>query len=317
MQKVFNMLFWILLLNTGVAVVDGHFSGLDTLGAVLLTAWTVWSFTSDSGFVRSYLTEDKLSKASVPRAPLKKRNRHWAKDVAPDDQSYDYTDDSGTLQMPENTAPCPQCGDYALFRRSDRGLGCYCGYRSKSRPPAHSTIKPRKRQRSDDALASTVPTLGLTDDIMTRVNATLSHLVPLSCCALFLYDEESDVLRCCFAAGVDAEIVRKVAMPMGHGVTGWVARNRRPLLNARPSADLEAGGLDGATTSLQAALVCPLIISERFIGTLSVYHIVAGCYDDHHCTLLDRFCAQVVAVIYSSIVFEQSTFDQPQTSPGS
>ena len=54
----------------------------------------------------------------------------------------------------------------------------------------------------------------------------------------------------------------------GEGLTGWVARNRRALVNARPSADLEAAGSDARRT-LQSALVCPLLFSERFIGTLS------------------------------------------------
>ena len=47
MQTALNVLFWILAVNTGIAVIDGHFSGVDVLGAVLLTAWTVWSFTSE------------------------------------------------------------------------------------------------------------------------------------------------------------------------------------------------------------------------------------------------------------------------------
>jgi hypothetical protein len=49
MQLISNVLFWILFVNTGVALVDRQFSRLDTLGAVLLTAWTVWSFTAERG----------------------------------------------------------------------------------------------------------------------------------------------------------------------------------------------------------------------------------------------------------------------------
>ena len=37
----------------------------------------------------------------------------------------------------------------------------------------------------------------------------------------------------------------------GHGLTGWVTRNRRPLVNARPSADFEAAGLAPTSTGLQ------------------------------------------------------------------
>jgi len=82
-----------------------------------------------------------------------------------------------------------------------------------------------------------------------------------------------------------------------------VARNRRPLVNARPSADLEAAG-SNLQTALQSALVFPLIFGERFIGTLAVYHTTPSFYRDDHRRLLDRVCEQAAAVIHNSLVFE-------------
>jgi diguanylate cyclase (GGDEF)-like protein len=79
-------------------------------------------------------------------------------------------------------------------------------------------------------------------------------------------------------------------------------------VNARPGADLEAAGIS-ATTALQSALVCPLVFNDRFIGTLSVYHINAGRYTDDHRRLLERVCEQAAAVIYNAIVFEQTQED--------
>ncbi len=146
-------------------------------------------------------------------------------------------------------------------------------------------------------------------DTMALISSKLSNLVPFCCCALFLYNDETETLRCRFATGTDAETIQQLTVRNGMGLTGWVARNRRPLINARPSADLEAAGLESTSTALQSALVCPLVFNERFIGTLSVYHIDAGCYTDDHRRLLDRVCEQAAAVIYNSIVFEQTQED--------
>jgi diguanylate cyclase (GGDEF)-like protein/putative nucleotidyltransferase with HDIG domain len=145
-------------------------------------------------------------------------------------------------------------------------------------------------------------------DTMALISAKLSNLVPFSCAALFLHDEESDTLRCRFATGTDADIIQQITVHSGEGLTGWVARNRRPLVNARPSADFEAAGLQ-FTTSLQSALVCPLMFSERFIGTLSVYHTDAAFYRDDHRRLLDRVSEQAAAVINNSMLFEQTQED--------
>jgi diguanylate cyclase (GGDEF)-like protein/putative nucleotidyltransferase with HDIG domain len=145
-------------------------------------------------------------------------------------------------------------------------------------------------------------------DTMALISSKLSTIVPFSCCALYLYSEDTEVLRCRFATGVEADLVQPLTMRNGHGLAGWVARNRRPLVNARPSADFEAGGLQIQTT-LQSALVCPLVFNDRFIGTLAVYHTGEAVYTDDHRRLLDRISEQAAAVIYNSMMFEQTRED--------
>ncbi|HUQ87177.1 MAG TPA: HD domain-containing phosphohydrolase, partial [Vicinamibacterales bacterium] len=145
-------------------------------------------------------------------------------------------------------------------------------------------------------------------DTMALISSKLSNLVPFSACALFLYDEEADTLRCRFATGVEADQIGTMTVRAGQGLAGWVARNRRPLVNARPSAEFEAAGLAKSTT-LQSALVAPLVFSDRFIGTLAVYSTQSDFYTDDHRRLLDRVSEQASAVIHNSIVFEQTQED--------
>ncbi|HYB94475.1 MAG TPA: HD domain-containing phosphohydrolase [Vicinamibacterales bacterium] len=145
-------------------------------------------------------------------------------------------------------------------------------------------------------------------DTMALISSKLSNLVPFSACGLFLFDEEADTLRCRFATGTESDTIGTMTVRAGHGLAGWVARNRRPLVNARPSAEFEAAGLSKATT-LQSALVAPLVFSERLIGTLAVYSTHPNFYTDDHRRLLDRVSEQASAVIHNSIVFEQTQED--------
>ena len=143
-------------------------------------------------------------------------------------------------------------------------------------------------------------------DTMSLITSKLMSLVPFTSCALFLYDEPSETLRCRFATGVEAEDIGKMMMRSGQGLSGWVARNKRPLVNARPSADFEAAGITGRETALQSALVSPLMFNDKLIGTLVVYHAAADFYTDDHRRLLERVSKQASAVINNSIVFEQT-----------
>jgi diguanylate cyclase (GGDEF)-like protein/putative nucleotidyltransferase with HDIG domain len=146
-------------------------------------------------------------------------------------------------------------------------------------------------------------------DTMALISSKLSNIVPFSCCALFLYNDDTDSLHCRFAAGIDSDLIQQLTIRSGQGLTGWVARNRRPLVNARPSTDLEASNIPADGTTLQSALVCPLVFNDRFIGTISVYHTESSIYTDDHRRLLDRISEQAAAVIYNSIVFEQTQED--------
>src|ERR1043166_4229305 len=146
-------------------------------------------------------------------------------------------------------------------------------------------------------------------DTMALISSKLSNIVPFSSCALFLYNEDSEMLRCRFATGVESELIQTMTIRSGHGLTGWGARNRRPLVNARPSADFEAAGHAPEQTSLHSALVCPLLFNERFIGAICVYHLAPSIYTDDHRRLLDRISEQAAAVIYNSMVFEQTQED--------
>src|SRR4029078_7675422 len=86
-------------------------------------------------------------------------------------------------------------------------------------------------------------------DTMALISTKLSNIVPFSCCALFLYNEDSETLRCRFATGIEADTIQQLTIRNGHGLTGWVARNRRPLVNARPSHRPEAAGFPAHRTT--------------------------------------------------------------------
>ena len=109
-------------------------------------------------------------------------------------------------------------------------------------------------------------------DTMALISSKLSNLVPFSCCALFLYDEETETLRCRFATGVDAERDSAADGPQRRG-PDRLGRAQPPAARQRAAERRPRSGRPRRrSTTLQSALVCPLVFNERFIGTLSVYH---------------------------------------------
>ena len=98
-------------------------------------------------------------------------------------------------------------------------------------------------------------------------------------------------------------------MRAGQGLAGWVARNRRPLVNARPSAEFEAAG------PRQSRRRCSRRWSRRWCSAIASSarwrstRRKPDFYTDDHRRLLDRVSEQASAVIHNSIVFEQTQED--------
>ena len=104
-------------------------------------------------------------------------------------------------------------------------------------------------------------------DTMALISSKLSKIVPWSGCALFLQQPDTDVLNCRFAAGVDAPRLLDATIRVGEGLSGWVARNRRTLVNASPRVEFEAAGVDA---DIRAALGDRLpAVSQRRVHRLA------------------------------------------------
>ena len=154
--------------------------------------------------------------------------------------------------------------------------------------------------------------LGL-EDTMALVSSKLNKVIPWSGCALHLLEPNGETLLCPFGTGIDAPRLVHARVKIGQGLSGWVARNRRTLINREPQFAFEAAGVPGETT-LQSALVCPLYHAETFIGCLSLYHTEEHRYSEDHRQLLERVADQAGAVIYNALVFEQTREDS-RTDP--
>jgi diguanylate cyclase (GGDEF)-like protein/putative nucleotidyltransferase with HDIG domain len=142
-------------------------------------------------------------------------------------------------------------------------------------------------------------------DTMAFVSEKLSALVPVSLCALFVRRGDED-LRCRFVAGVHADRLENSSIAEGNGLSGWVARHRRPLVNGVPAAEFTAAGTSCADLRLQSALICPLAVGDEVIGTIAVYHEGVGSYTEDHRRVLDQVARQAASVVHNTLIFERS-----------
>jgi diguanylate cyclase (GGDEF)-like protein/putative nucleotidyltransferase with HDIG domain len=144
-------------------------------------------------------------------------------------------------------------------------------------------------------------------DTMALVSSKLTKIIPWSGCALFLTHNEGETLRCRYAAGSDAPVLLNATLSLDEGLSGWVARNRRTLVNANPALTFDA--VMAGPTRLSSAIVVPLYFNDSFIGCLALYHVEPNRYNEDHRRLIERVGEQAGAVLHNAIVFEQTQED--------
>jgi diguanylate cyclase (GGDEF)-like protein/putative nucleotidyltransferase with HDIG domain len=141
-------------------------------------------------------------------------------------------------------------------------------------------------------------------ETMTLVSSKLKQLVPFSSCALFVRSGEE--LRCRFATGLHADVLENATIKESTGLSGWVARHGRPLINGLPRAEFSAAGITSTDVRLESALVCPLSVNGQVIGMIEVFHEEAGSYTEDHLRVLDQISEHAAAVVHNALTFEQA-----------
>ncbi|MCX7688837.1 MAG: GAF domain-containing protein [Fimbriimonadales bacterium] len=91
-------------------------------------------------------------------------------------------------------------------------------------------------------------------------------------CHIFLFDETREELVLRAATGDDARFINEIRLKPGEGITGWVAKERRPVAVARAAYKDPRFKLYPALNEQQyeSMLAVPLVVNNEVIGVISV-----------------------------------------------
>jgi len=108
------------------------------------------------------------------------------------------------------------------------------------------------------------------DQTCEMVSRSLLRIAPAGLVVFFRRVESTDEVAAVFASGFGEALVRDVHMPLGHGVSGWVAANSRSVINADSALDL-GDRLDALEPRFRSVLSVPLAVAGQSIGVVTLY----------------------------------------------
>jgi diguanylate cyclase (GGDEF)-like protein len=114
-----------------------------------------------------------------------------------------------------------------------------------------------------------------------------------------------DCLVPAFASGQNFPVFASLRIPLSVGLSGWVAHNRKPIVNGNPT--LEPGYFNGPdNTSLYSALSVPLEGSDEVVGVLTLYHAATDAYTSDHLRILMAISSRVGLAIENALAFQEA-----------
>jgi putative methionine-R-sulfoxide reductase with GAF domain len=118
------------------------------------------------------------------------------------------------------------------------------------------------------------PTAGVQTSELIR---DVTKLIDLSLGIVFLTDTQTNELEAVYTFGNASKSVDGLRIPLGQRLSGWVAVNRRTIVNSDAMLDL---GDVARANGLRVCMSTPLIAEHDFIGVVSLYSSRADGFTD-------------------------------------
>ena len=182
-----------------------------------------------------------------------------------------------------------------------RGLAPDAGFAESERPiesahPTHPDISNSVAEARKEALAlcdlsQRSGSLLAPEDIFSLISGRVARLIPYDSIVIYLL--KNDLLIPVFVAGQNHKLFASLRIPMGEGLSGWVAQNGKPIVNGNPS--VEPGYLNDPVnfSTLRSALAVPVTGTTGTIAVLAVYCSTPDAFTREQLHILEALSSNI------------------------
>ena len=144
------------------------------------------------------------------------------------------------------------------------------------------------------------------DETLALLALRLGKMVPHD--AVVIYLVEGGFLVPQYVQGESYRLFSSLRIPVGQGLSGWVAENDAPILNGHPA--VEPGYLKDRQkiTNLRSAISVPLNGRDGVVAVLTLYHLAPEAFDQDHLRVLLAIRSKAGLAIENSIRYSRVAF---------
>ena len=139
------------------------------------------------------------------------------------------------------------------------------------------------------------------DPLLHKIAELTRRFIPYEVFAILLVDNDQEELYYRFAIGHPAEVVDTLRVPIGNGIIGTAAKERRPVVVDDVSADARYINVVSGTRS---ELAIPLISKNRVLGVLDIESPELAYFREEQVHMLNMLASQIAIAIDNAELYE-------------
>jgi diguanylate cyclase (GGDEF)-like protein/putative nucleotidyltransferase with HDIG domain len=140
------------------------------------------------------------------------------------------------------------------------------------------------------------------DETLSVLSVRLKRLVPYDSLAIYIRKDKLLVPE--FVTGENFRLFSSLQIPIGEGLSGWVAANRMPIVNGNPSVEPGYNNQDEKYSPLRSALAVPLEGLNGVMGVLALYRGAKDAFNKDHLRVLLAISSKLALSVENALKYQ-------------
>ncbi len=142
------------------------------------------------------------------------------------------------------------------------------------------------------------------NETLSLVALRVKRMIPYDTLTIYVLD--GDILRPKYVTGDHSRLFSVLEIPFGQGVSGWVAENRKAVINGNPAVEPGYHSDEPNFTPMRSALSVPLVGANGPVSVLTLYHAERDAFTQDNLRILLAIAPKIALAIENAVKYQQA-----------
>lgn len=156
-------------------------------------------------------------------------------------------------------------------------------------------------------VAQSVHSLEL-DELLKEILKITIQVTKGDSCLIYIFDKEKQTLVLRASKNPHKDLLQRITMKLGEGITGWVAKEKKPVAISEGAAQDTRFKFFSSIPEdrFEAFLSVPITTKERVVGVINIQHRKTHIHSDMEINLLEAIGKLVGGAVENALLIEES-----------